>query len=324
MDTRKPDRENVYDAAEAWVDRALRSDDSLFTPGRPIWTTQWLDELRDRFLDQPDVGGDDHLQKLERQLREAPPQAYQLMAEVTYVHLLVPSNMGGPRKREQVKQILGWSPEVVDVSPKLLATLDKGLAHIGKGLNNRPDYLGCIIEFAMALKRLSHDDRLHLLDDAWDFKAFLMDLSFESKIFFGTRTAHLQRLALMHLVHPGTFEPIVSADHKQKIAAALKGRVKHPDEDVDRELLQIRAAMETDGGETVDFYSDDIRPQWDPKCQSDRWDELVASAREHQKSGTLDELDKTKTDVGSALVGGALRLARARERLAARRQAPLR
>ena len=30
--------ENVYAAAEEWVDRALRADDSLFTPGRPILT----------------------------------------------------------------------------------------------------------------------------------------------------------------------------------------------------------------------------------------------------------------------------------------------
>ena len=32
--------EKVYAAAEAWVSRALRSDDSLFTPGKPIWTRE--------------------------------------------------------------------------------------------------------------------------------------------------------------------------------------------------------------------------------------------------------------------------------------------
>ena len=40
--------ERVYEAARLWVDRALRSDDSLFTPGKPIWSRQWLGELRRR------------------------------------------------------------------------------------------------------------------------------------------------------------------------------------------------------------------------------------------------------------------------------------
>ena len=48
--------EKVYEAAELWVDRALRTDDSLFTPGEPIWSSRWLRELRERFLDRPDEG----------------------------------------------------------------------------------------------------------------------------------------------------------------------------------------------------------------------------------------------------------------------------
>ena len=41
--------EKVYEAAELWVDRALRADDSLFTPGEEIWSSRWLRELRERF-----------------------------------------------------------------------------------------------------------------------------------------------------------------------------------------------------------------------------------------------------------------------------------
>lgn len=35
---RKKNGEAVYTAAERFVDAALRHDDSLFTPGQPIWT----------------------------------------------------------------------------------------------------------------------------------------------------------------------------------------------------------------------------------------------------------------------------------------------
>ena len=64
--------EAVYAAAQQWVDCALRKDDSLFTPGKPIWTSRWLGELRERALDRPDVAGDSFSEKLQRQLTNSP------------------------------------------------------------------------------------------------------------------------------------------------------------------------------------------------------------------------------------------------------------
>ena len=59
MGTRKirEGADRVYEAAQAWVDAALRSDSSLFTPGEAIWSSRWLKELREHFLDRPDVSG---------------------------------------------------------------------------------------------------------------------------------------------------------------------------------------------------------------------------------------------------------------------------
>ena len=53
MGTRKirEGADRVYEAAQAWVDAALRSDSSLFTPGEAIWSSRWLKELREHFLD---------------------------------------------------------------------------------------------------------------------------------------------------------------------------------------------------------------------------------------------------------------------------------
>ena len=48
--------DEIYQTASAWVERALKSDDSLFTPGEPIWTSQGLGELHERFLNRPDAG----------------------------------------------------------------------------------------------------------------------------------------------------------------------------------------------------------------------------------------------------------------------------
>ena len=78
--------ENVYAAAQAWVERGLTADDSLFTPGAAIWTSHWLEELRRRFLDRPDAPGNGFYGKLEQQLAGSPAEVYQLMAEALCVY----------------------------------------------------------------------------------------------------------------------------------------------------------------------------------------------------------------------------------------------
>ena len=69
--------ERIYKAASLWVDRALRADDSLFTPGKPIWSSQWLGEVHERFLNNQDNSGADSTEKFQRQLAGSPPEVYQ-------------------------------------------------------------------------------------------------------------------------------------------------------------------------------------------------------------------------------------------------------
>ena len=78
--------DKIYAAARAWADSALRTDGSLFTPDKKIWTLEGLGKLRKQFLDRPDEPGDDFYDKLERQLAGSSPEVYQLMAEVLFVH----------------------------------------------------------------------------------------------------------------------------------------------------------------------------------------------------------------------------------------------
>jgi 5-methylcytosine-specific restriction enzyme B len=49
------DVQPFYTAAQRFVDAALRADDSLFTPGTPIWSIANIDDLYRRFNQQPDT-----------------------------------------------------------------------------------------------------------------------------------------------------------------------------------------------------------------------------------------------------------------------------
>ena len=143
MGPRVEGAETVYTAATAWVDRGLRTDDSLFTPGQPTWTTEWLDELHRRFLDSPDVSGDPFLDKLERQMAGSPPEAYQLMTEVLYVHFIVVSRKDSTGVQAQLQRVLNWSPQPVAIPSEMVAGLTPGIATPGQGYHRyRPHQVG--------------------------------------------------------------------------------------------------------------------------------------------------------------------------------------
>lgn len=244
-----PAAEAIYAAAQHFVEVALRSDDSLFTPGRPIWTTANIDELYRRLVEQPDEGSGSFEEKLRQQLASAPPEVYQLAGELIYLHLLVIRETMGPRaKRRLITTVLGWSPAPVTIPPKLDAALDGGLARVGIAfVLQRYFQLAFLLAFARAWKRLPATERERLLADPWDFKEMLS--SFEIKF------AAPQREALLHLVHPDTFEPIVSREHKQRFAREYADYIAEPTNDVDRQLWQIRHNYERRHAQPVNFYA---------------------------------------------------------------------
>ena len=230
--------DRVYRAAQAWVDAALRSDSSLFTPGEPIWSSRWLRELRERFLDQPDESKMKFLEKLRGQLDDGTPEVHQLMAEALYLHLLIVSTRNGNNKRRTIDTVLNWSSSPVVIQEDLVAALAPGIANPGQYFHvKRPNQVGFLIEFVEQWKELGADEQTRLLADQWAFKDFVLGLEFNSVLLTGEPNSYrTQREALLHLVFPDAFEAIVSSNHKHWIAGAFAKFVEEPAEDVDRRV----------------------------------------------------------------------------------------
>ena len=249
------DRERIYEAANRFVQTALRSDDSLFTPGTAVWTRYELDELHKRFVESPDTSSDAFEVKLQRQLSGAAGTTVQLMAEVLYVHFLVASTVGGPRKRDLVNLVLSWASGTVAVPPELDAALDEGVAAVGTAFHTyRPFQLYLIIDSIRSLKQKPREEQQALLDDPWAFKEFLFSIPI--------RAAYTQREALLHLVFPDVFENIVSRDYKRRIADAFREELPGPEQDVDRALLAIRERLQKQHGGHFDFYGPGFVERW--------------------------------------------------------------
>ena len=299
--------DKVYAAAQLWVDRALRADDSLFTPGESIWTLKWLDELRERFLDRPDVGNGSFFDKLQAQLTDSPPQVYRLMAEVLYVHFLIVhrSTLGGNAKEDRLNQVLGWSDQDIRIPPDLVGALSDGIA-ISEAFNRfRPYHVGFLIEFVEQWKEQQESrDIEHVLRDPWAFKRLVMRRGLRSVLLQDSQTTpRSQRHALLHLVYPDTFEGTVSVDQKLGIAGAnaFAHFVTEPTDDVDRKIQQIRRGLEADLGRDFDFYDTDILARWNSSL--DLWDEFIRRAKVMVDAGIIEiEGEKRyKSEIGEKL-----------------------
>ena len=297
--------ERVYAAADMWVKRALWVDDSLFTPGKPIWSKQVLEEVHRRFLDQPDESRDSFLEKLERQLKGGRPEVYQLMGEALYIHFLYVATKNSGKEQEVIGTVLNWSLEPTTIPPDLVTGLTPGIGTPGtRFFTDRPFQVAFLIEVAEQLKEQEPAEQRRLLGDPWRFKEFVMGLEFGSALMQEYVNRPLaQREALFHLVFPDTFEAITSVDQKERIAKAFSGRVAQATDDVDRQLQLIRQSL-TDQYEGSDhfFYTPEIRGQWDEGYRRDLWDEFVQRAQAYVDTGKLgsQEIDY-KVEIGRKL-----------------------
>ena len=309
--------ETVYASTAIWVDRALRADDSLFTPRRPIWSSQGLGELRRRFLDRPDEGEGGFYDKLKTQLEGSPPEVYQLMAEALYAQFLViwKGGMGGETKKSQVEQVLSWGAPVSAIPNKLVDGLSPGIARSQALTQHRPYQVAFIIEFVEQWKEHASDERESWLHDPWAFKDFVTRVTFRSEFLRDhPDRPSAQREAVLHLVHPDTFEGTVSVKQKENIAkaGAFAHFIAEETQDVDRKLVQIRRGLETGLGKDLDFYDPNIRRRWNLST-SDPWDAYLRHASEYLDTGRLEswelnykvEIGRKLADAREALLAGA-------------------
>ena len=298
--------ENVYAAAQKWVDCALRADDSLFTPGEPIWSSRRLGELRERFLDRPDEGEGGFYDKLKTQLEGSPPEVYQLMGEVLYVHFLIiwHEGMGGDRKREGINRVLGWSPQPEPIPDDWVDGLTPGIASSPGFMMYRQYHVGFLIEFVEQWKEQESSEQDRLLKNPWAFKDFVMTRRLHGRLLVNNQnTPSSQRQALLHLVFPDTFEGTVSVKQKEDIAGAkaFAHFVTEPTDDVDRKLVQIRRGLEAGLGKDFDFYDPYIRRRWDLST-TDPWDAYLRHASEYLDTGRLESWElRYKFEIGRKL-----------------------
>ena len=258
-----PDREpgRIYEVADKWRYTALLGERSVFHDEKELWTDGLLDELQSQFRKSPHNSEEAFLQKLETQLSEASPECIQLMAEILWVMLLFPLNIGLDKKRENVCTIWLWSKERLETPHPLLSdTLLMGIGSAGTAYNtHRSRELDFFITALRDFKKLGAADSEQIASDPWKFVEWLSAVKEAKK----RQLPHI----LPHLLFPDTFERISSKGDKSRILAGFDVATKKETEEwtatqISRALLDLREELEQDHGKDIDFYQEEFKLRW--------------------------------------------------------------
>lgn len=253
----------IYGVADRWVNAALRSDDSLFTPGTAIWSLANVEELFERTHGNPQVSKEEDFEtKLKRQLDGAEPVIHQLAAEELTVYFLLTMAVGAKRKRELIDSILDSVPGAARVPADVARSFEVGLVNPGTAYNtHRPMQLWFLLDFVRTFKRLPKPEQTKILEDPWAVRDFLFQLD--------EKFAQTMREGLLHLVHPETFEAITSRGDKKRLASAFHQFVTDDHANVDRQIAEIREGLVPTYGHNFDFYKSGLKDEWKPSGEDE-------------------------------------------------------
>lgn len=242
--------EPIHQAAEYWKKHALLSDGSVFTENS-LWRLEYFNELDKYFINQLDAGEGNFFEKLEFQLDSTQPEVKQLAAEILWVMLLCPSNIGEEKKRENIKTIWDWSGvPYPDNSEYLKDEILIGMGSSGTSYNtSRWRELIYFIRMMINFKNLTQDERSRLLSDGWVFDEWLEAIPENETRQF--------RHMILFLLFPDNFERIFGGtDRRQaevnaitQLLAEIRGGIRKSDATVTGFNIGINDGE--DAGQTI-------------------------------------------------------------------------
>ncbi|MEX5637394.1 AAA family ATPase [Parafrankia sp. FMc2] len=242
--------EAVYAAAQTVLERGFVLEDSVFTPGREVWTKKNAQDLAFR-LEHPPVGASGtFLEKLRVELGGALDEVVQLAAEILFLHYLPASDIKGSTKRVGLRTVLSAASRPISVPAALDAALDGGFMRVGVAFKTyRAQQVTWLAQVVAHVKDQPPVVRHDALRDPWAFRSLLDAVP--------TTTAAGQRRALLRLAFPEVFLDSMRADHLRAIVDTFQGEIGALTGDDERDFAAIRAVLEAREG-PIDF----LRPPW--------------------------------------------------------------
>jgi 5-methylcytosine-specific restriction enzyme B len=272
--------EQVRAVARRMLEHGLGTGASYFQQNAQAWSIETVDDLYHRYNEQPDLGSDKFLAKLERQLAGAPDETLLLAAELLTLHALPLENLTQTTKRTRINTVLEWMKQPASVPQDVDDAFAQGSWHGGQGSHHFVwRWLADLVVFARSWWALPPDTRNAALRDPWHWH----------EVVRGVEVLPSLRACLLYLAFPNYFLPIISGDDKRRIRASFVELIATTD-DQDRDLYEITLALQERTGGVVDYYSSPFVDQWKPvKDRATRRAWLVRPRRPQGGEPTLVE-----------------------------------
>jgi len=209
--------EPLFRLAALWREQSLLGGRGILTD-HPVWTEALINEVIDRFVNNPDEGERTFIEKFRDQLATASSDACLLAAEVFYVMLLCPSSINVETKITNVRAVweLSGQPFPED-SEYLSADYLSGVGSAGTGYNNhRFREMTYALYVFQSILSLSLAERTELLSDGDALAQFLERVPENEQRQF--------RHMLLHMLFPDGYERSFGGYDRVQALVAFTGR----------------------------------------------------------------------------------------------------
>jgi 5-methylcytosine-specific restriction enzyme B len=247
----------VRKVGRAFVDSGLGDGMSLFSPGRPVWSADTVDELYELYNEHLDYGSGTFLGKLRGQIGHGSDEVKLLVAELLTLQALPLLNLKAATKRQRIGEILSWMSEPVLLPAEVSAAFEQYSWNGGQGAHAMIwKWLADAVGFIRSWRDLPDAERVQVLSDPWKW----LD------VIHGTPGMPMFRATLLYLAFPGYFLPIVSMADKRAIRNAHSYRLDHDPGDLDKDLYEITLDIQDQVGK-FDFYDHPYIDEWRLKAE---------------------------------------------------------
>lgn len=265
------DRE--YETAAYIVADCFASSRSYLYPDRPAWARQTLERAVAVLASKTPAAEDASFSaQLRQQLASEDDLVTVVFADTLVFYYLFPDHVRRETKVDRITDVLSWKNMHVP-GERLGASFGNGIGRVGTHyLSAQHHVVRFFIQFALQGK-----------GDNIDFGDARACERVADAISASTKHVSDARNALLHLIFPALYEPIVSQRHKQMITKRY-ALAETAALDTESALRLIRSRLSSEQGSNVSFYGK-RRFEWDDSTQAS----FVASASATETSSPDDD-----------------------------------
>lgn len=273
-----PAKRKILAAADVIIEEGFRKGLSAFAPGREVWTPDNIRELNELWNSAAKTEGKSFTGNLALQFKDATDDQRLLMAEVIALQVLpIGWIIGHAKKRERVQSLLDTMTHPVEIPRVFDEAFGGGAFNPGQGMQTHVNKaITILLDLLLEWSGLTEEEQHAALDDPLKWRELVLakDSGF-----------HTQRYAVLYLVHPGFFGPIVSAPHRERIRQTFIGEIGGEfSDDPDADLQRIQIALQVKEQEPVNMYDEPFHSRW-------QQDDDVPDLPRNEEKGTEDPVN---------------------------------